>query len=114
MPLTYQRIYFVALILWALCVAGPVFAVDQNLSTYYSLKSSDPAAARRALSTYLVENPNDAAAQTEMGYMLINEKNYRDAIVHLEKAHDIEPANEKIMLQLAYAYKARGEMAKAR
>jgi len=78
--------------------------VQKNLSDFYRLKTSDPAAAKSKLELILQQNPEHVAANIEMGYLLINEGQYESAIRYFQTAQKNSPENSELSLQMGYLY----------
>ena len=69
---------------------------------------------KAALAILEKEDQNNAAVRHYMGLVYLNDRNYKKARTHLEKALAIEPANQSFRARLAYAYFLMDQKKKAR
>jgi tetratricopeptide (TPR) repeat protein len=67
-----------------------------------------------ALRTALLRSPRDFEANHELGEFYFHAEKYRDAIPPLQAAYQVKPGDHANALELALAFKAGGESARAR
>ena len=70
--------------------------------------------ASKALQKVVRRNPNHYEAQVTLGKNLIKQKNFKEAIVHLEKAASLKPENPEPLYQLVIAYRRAGMAEKSK
>ncbi|STX41662.1 putative protoheme IX biogenesis protein [Legionella gratiana] len=72
------------------------------LTDYYSLRLKDPSSARMILLQAAQKFPDNELIQSELGYLLLQEENYQEALVYLKAAHRINPENSDYTMQIGY------------
>jgi tetratricopeptide (TPR) repeat protein len=98
--------YALSLLAFNLLAAPPT---QKELSEFYRLKSANPAKAKTKLETFLKSNPQHVAANIEMGYLLMGEKKYDEAIAYFKNAKGNSPDSSQLALQLGYIYDTIGD-----
>lgn len=76
------------------------------LDKFYRLKSTDPIKAKIFLETILKAEPRHIVANIEMGYFLIGEEKFEEALTHFKTAQAQSPNNSQLALQMGYLYDA--------
>ena len=71
------------------------------------------AEAQTALETAVRQRPDDPASQIALGSLYLMASRYGDAIIHLEKARQLEPDNPSAYAYLAKAYQRHGDVQQA-
>jgi predicted Zn-dependent protease len=71
------------------------------------------AEAQAALEKAVAMRPGDASAQTSLGKFYLVADRPVDAIVHLEKARELDPGNPAVYASLAKAYQRHGDIQQA-
>jgi tetratricopeptide (TPR) repeat protein len=69
--------------------------------------------ARDALEKAAAERPNYAGSQLALGKLLLSDNRPGDAIAHLETARQLDPNNASVYVNLAAAYRRRGDLQQA-
>ena len=65
--------------------------------------------AQNALEKASIERPNDVSAQIALGQIYLASGRLDDAVVHLERARQMQPDNPSVYANLAKAYQRRGD-----
>jgi tetratricopeptide (TPR) repeat protein len=69
--------------------------------------------AQEALEKSVAERPNYAGSQLALGKLILLDNRLGDAIAHLETARQLDPKNASVYLNLAAAYRRRGDLQQA-
>jgi predicted Zn-dependent protease len=69
--------------------------------------------AQNALEKASLERPNDVSAQIALGQINLASSRLDDAVMHLERARQMQPNNPSIYANLAKAYQRRGDSRRA-
>lgn len=69
--------------------------------------------AETALRKSVERRPGNASAQVSLGYLLLIENRLDEALIHLEKGRDLDPANPAAYRHLSVAYRKRGDSKRA-
>jgi len=80
----------------------PLSATDALLNQYYQAKKTNLKLAKILLERLLIKDPENVTAQKEMGYLLLNEKNYRLALCHFQMVDRLTQNNYEIKMQIGY------------
>ncbi len=74
------------------------------MGDFYRFKTTDPVKAKSILEDVLKFDPKNASAHIEMGYFLIEEQKFNDALAHFKVAQTQAPDNPQLALQMGYLY----------
>jgi tetratricopeptide (TPR) repeat protein len=85
----------------AIVVAAPKSA-DQELNQYYSVKRSNPQKAKPTLESIVQRNPKNLTARKELGYLLIEEKNHKEALQQFQEVQKLDPHDAQTNMQVAF------------
>ncbi len=69
--------------------------------------------AQIALEKAVAKNPRDPGAEVALGKVYVMSDRLAEAIAHLEKARELEPDNPSVYVNLAHAYRRRGNAIEA-
>lgn len=97
----------------AVAAPPPLSEPDRLLNQYYSLQKTNPSAAEQILQQLVTKYPNNVKGQTEMGYLLLNKKQLKEALQHFLIVQALTPDDYNIKMQIAYLYNQLGENRKA-
>ena len=89
----------------------PVKKIPQEqamLNQFYQLKRKNKSAAQQFLYRFLAKYPNNARAQKEMGYMLLEQGKRKEALPHFLMAFKQEPQDPELAAQIGYIYNGIG------
>lgn len=71
------------------------------------------AEAETALRKSVERRPGNASAQVSLGYLLLMENRFDQALIHLEKGRDLDPGNPAVYRHLSAVYRKRGDSRRA-
>lgn len=80
------------------------------MNQYFMLKKKDPNAAKRALILLLEQQPDNPVALRELGYWYLGHENDNQALSMFTKAHQLQPNDPMIALQLAKLLIAQNQL----
>lgn len=80
---------------------------------YQLLKRNRKNEARAAFSKVLAQEPQNHAALIELGYIEAGQKHWKSAVKYLSIASEQDPANQRLHMDLGYAYQALKDYPKA-
>ncbi|MDO5575925.1 MAG: tetratricopeptide repeat protein, partial [Fibrobacter sp.] len=98
----------------ALALNPEDFNTHYNLGELYLLMFNDTVKAVNEYKTTIQLSPPHVGANFKMGSICADNKMYKEAILHFEKALETDNANIRILLQLAVAYEKLDNLYKAR
>lgn len=86
---------------------------DLLLNQYYSLRNTNPEAAKKALMLLYQQNPRDLQALEELGFLSLREGNTQNAIKYFQLSVNEQPKNAKLSFELAKLYILMNQKEKA-
>lgn len=75
---------------------------DTLLDRYYTLKKKGPAQAEIVLQQIITQYPTNLEAQKEYGYLLVEQKRYKEALQHFLIAERLAPNDYEVKIAIAY------------
>lgn len=90
------------------------FNTHYNLGELYLVMLKDTSKALRQYRKTINISPSHMSANFKIGLICLDNKMYKEAILHFEKALESDKFNTRILLQLAVGYEKIGNLKKAR
>ncbi|MFN0117216.1 MAG: tetratricopeptide repeat protein [Elusimicrobiota bacterium] len=78
------------------------YSFSSTLDDFYNAKKAFPKKAESILEKVIKDNPENVAAQAEMGYLLLSQGKKKKALESFKAAEKLEPNNENYSLQVLY------------